>query len=74
MPEAFGEGANEVDRAALDAARRLGIEVVEVSLQDLPYGALMNILYAEAAAAFGQSRPLAPFRCSSWWCRCPPEW
>ncbi len=52
LPEAFGEGANEVDHAALSAARRLGIEVVEVSLPDLPYGALMNIVYAEAAAAF----------------------
>ncbi|MBV9532510.1 MAG: amidase [Bradyrhizobium sp.] len=52
LPEAFGEGANEVDHAALAAARGLGIEVVEVSLPDLPYGALMNILYAEAAAAF----------------------
>ena len=50
LPEAFGEGANEVDRAALAAARRLGIEVKEVSLPDLPYGALMNIVYAEAAA------------------------
>jgi Asp-tRNA(Asn)/Glu-tRNA(Gln) amidotransferase A subunit family amidase len=52
LPEAFGEGANEVDRAALAAARGLGIEVVEVRLPDLPYDALMNILYAEAAAAF----------------------
>jgi Asp-tRNA(Asn)/Glu-tRNA(Gln) amidotransferase A subunit family amidase len=52
LPEAFGEGANDVDRAALAAARHLGIEVVEVSLPDLPYGALMNIVYAEAAAAF----------------------
>ncbi len=52
LPEAFGEGANEVDHAALSAARRLGIEVVEVSLPDLPYVALMNIVYAEAAAAF----------------------
>jgi Asp-tRNA(Asn)/Glu-tRNA(Gln) amidotransferase A subunit family amidase len=52
LPEAFGEGANEVDRAALAAARGLGIEVVEVLLPDLPYDALMNILYAEAAAAF----------------------
>lgn len=52
LPEAFGEGATAVDHAALDAARRLGIEVVAVSLPDLPYGALMNILYAEAAASF----------------------
>lgn len=54
LPEAFGEGANAVDHAALEAARGLGIEVVEVTLPDLPYGALMNILYAEAAAAFEQ--------------------
>jgi len=52
LPEAFGKGATAVDHAALDAARRLGIEVVEASLPDLPYGALMNILYAEAAASF----------------------
>ena len=52
LPEAFGEGATEVDHAALAAARDLGIEVVEVSLPDLPYSALLNIVYAEAAAAF----------------------
>ncbi|MGJ5620316.1 amidase [Sulfitobacter sp. MF3-043] len=52
LPEAFGEGATEVDHAALAAAKDLEIEVVEVELQDLPYGALMNVLYAEAAAAF----------------------
>lgn len=52
LPEAFGEGATDVDRAALEAAKNLGIEVVEVSLPDLPYGALMNVVYAEAAAAF----------------------
>ncbi|HTJ57225.1 MAG TPA: amidase [Devosiaceae bacterium] len=53
LPEAFSDAeATDVDRAALEAARRLGIEVVEVALPDLPYGALMNIVYAEAAAAF----------------------
>lgn len=52
LPDAFGDGATEVDHAALEAARRLDIEVVEVTLPDLPYGALMNVLYAEAAAAF----------------------
>jgi Asp-tRNA(Asn)/Glu-tRNA(Gln) amidotransferase A subunit family amidase len=46
------EGATDVDRAALEAARRLGIEVVECSLPDLPYVSLMSVLYAEAAAAF----------------------
>lgn len=52
LPEAFEEGATDVDRAALEAAKGLGIKVVEVSLADLPYGALMNIVYAEASAAF----------------------
>lgn len=53
LPEAFEDaGATDVDRAALQAARDLGVELVEVKLPDLPYGALMNILYAEAAAAF----------------------
>jgi Asp-tRNA(Asn)/Glu-tRNA(Gln) amidotransferase A subunit family amidase len=49
LPAAFGEGATAVDHAALDAARRLA-EVKEVSLPDLPYFALMNIVYAEATA------------------------
>ena len=52
LPEAFGEGATEVDHAALAAASALHLELVEVSLPDLPYSSLMNILYAEAAAAF----------------------
>ncbi len=52
LPEAFGEGATEVDHAALETLRGLGVEVREVSLPNLPYGALINILYAEAAAAF----------------------
>ncbi len=52
LPAAFGEGATAVDHAALGAARGLGVEVVEVSLPDLSYGALMNVVYAEAAAAF----------------------
>ncbi|WP_431299159.1 amidase [Tabrizicola sp. BL-A-41-H6] len=52
LPEAFGEGATAIDHAALAAVRSLGLEVVEVTLPDLPYGALMNILFAEAAASF----------------------
>lgn len=52
LPAAFEEGATEVDRAALAAAREIGVAVVEASLPDLPYGALMNVVYAEAAAAF----------------------
>jgi len=53
LPAAFeDEGATDVDRAALDAARSLGVEVVEVSLPELPYGSLVSGLFAEAAAAF----------------------
>jgi len=51
LPQAF-DGATAVDHAALDAARSLGVKIVELDVADLPYGALMNIVYAEAAAAF----------------------
>jgi hypothetical protein len=49
LAEAFADGATAVDHAALAATRVLGVEVVNVSLSDLPYGALMNIVVAEAA-------------------------
>ncbi len=52
LSEAFGEGATPVDHAALAAVRRLGVEVIEVTLPALPYEALINTLYAEAAANF----------------------
>jgi Asp-tRNA(Asn)/Glu-tRNA(Gln) amidotransferase A subunit family amidase len=52
LPQAFGEGATAVDHAALEAAKRLGADVVETTLENLPYGALLNVVYAEAAAAF----------------------
>jgi Asp-tRNA(Asn)/Glu-tRNA(Gln) amidotransferase A subunit family amidase len=44
--------ATDVDRAALEAVRRLGMTPVEVSLPDWPYGSLQLILFAEAAASF----------------------
>ena len=44
--------ATDVDRAALETVRRLGMAPVEVSLPDWPYGSLNTILFAEAAAAF----------------------
>jgi Asp-tRNA(Asn)/Glu-tRNA(Gln) amidotransferase A subunit family amidase len=44
--------ATEVDRAALETARRVGMKTVEVSLPDWPYGSLNTVLFAEAAAAF----------------------
>ena len=44
--------ATEVDRTALEAARKVGLELVEVSIPDWPYDSLDLILFAEAAAAF----------------------
>jgi Asp-tRNA(Asn)/Glu-tRNA(Gln) amidotransferase A subunit family amidase len=44
--------ATEVDRAALDVVRKVGMEPVEVTIPDWPYGSLNLILFAEGAAAF----------------------
>jgi Asp-tRNA(Asn)/Glu-tRNA(Gln) amidotransferase A subunit family amidase len=44
--------ATDVDRAAIDQVRRLGMQAVPVSLPDWPYNSLQLILFAEAAAAF----------------------
>ena len=44
--------ATDVDRAALETAKKAGMLPVEVSISDWPYGSLMLILFAEAAAAF----------------------
>jgi len=44
--------ATDVDRAALDAVRKLGATATEVSIPDWPYDSLNVILFAEAAAAF----------------------
>ncbi len=44
--------ATDVDRAALDTVRKLGMVPVEVTIPDWPYGSLMNILFSEAAASF----------------------
>jgi Asp-tRNA(Asn)/Glu-tRNA(Gln) amidotransferase A subunit family amidase len=46
------EDATALDRAALDSARSLGLNMVELTRADLPYDSLMGILFAEAAAAF----------------------
>ena len=53
LPKWMNENpATEVDRAALETARRLGMIPVEVSLPDWPYQSLNTVLFAEAAAAF----------------------
>ena len=44
--------ATEVDRAALKTARKVGFDLVEVSIPDWPYDSLNIILFAEGAAAF----------------------
>jgi Asp-tRNA(Asn)/Glu-tRNA(Gln) amidotransferase A subunit family amidase len=44
--------ATDVDRAALEAVRKVGMVPVEVSLPDWPYDSLDLILFAEGSAAF----------------------
>jgi Asp-tRNA(Asn)/Glu-tRNA(Gln) amidotransferase A subunit family amidase len=44
--------ATGVDRAALEAAKKVGMTPVEVSIPDWPYDSLNLILFAEGAAAF----------------------
>ncbi len=44
--------ATDVDRAALETARAVGMAAVEVSLPDWPYSSLMPVLFSEAAASF----------------------
>ena len=44
--------ATDVDRAALETCRKVGMIPTEVSLPDWPYDSLQLILFAEAAAAF----------------------
>ncbi len=49
---AWMKDATDVDRAALETVKKLGMKAVEVSLPDWPYDSLNIILFAEAAAAF----------------------
>ncbi len=44
--------ATDVDRAALDTIKKVGMIPVEVSIPDWPYDSMFLILFAEAAAAF----------------------
>jgi Asp-tRNA(Asn)/Glu-tRNA(Gln) amidotransferase A subunit family amidase len=44
--------ATDVDRAALQAVKKVGMVPVEVSIPDWPYDSLNLILFAEAGAAF----------------------
>jgi Asp-tRNA(Asn)/Glu-tRNA(Gln) amidotransferase A subunit family amidase len=44
--------ATDVDRAALEAVKRVGMVPVEIAIPDWPYDSLNLILFAEGAAAF----------------------
>jgi Asp-tRNA(Asn)/Glu-tRNA(Gln) amidotransferase A subunit family amidase len=44
--------ATDVDRAALETVRKIGMTPVEVSIPNWPYDSLEIILFAESAAAF----------------------
>jgi Asp-tRNA(Asn)/Glu-tRNA(Gln) amidotransferase A subunit family amidase len=44
--------ATDVDRAALETVKKLGMVATEVTLPDWPYDSLQLVLFAEAAASF----------------------
>jgi len=44
--------ATDVDRAAMETMKKLGMQLTEVTLPDWPYSSLMPILFAEGAASF----------------------
>jgi len=46
--------ATDVDRAALETVKKLGMIPTEVSIPDWPHASLMTILFSEAAASFEQ--------------------
>lgn len=52
-PEWFeADGVTSVERAALETLRGLPVELVPIEIPELPYDALLTILFAEAATAF----------------------
>ena len=44
--------ATDVDRAAMETMKKLGMELREVTLPEWPYSSLMPVLFAEGAASF----------------------
>jgi Asp-tRNA(Asn)/Glu-tRNA(Gln) amidotransferase A subunit family amidase len=53
-PKRTLHATKQFDDAALDALKRLGINLIPVALPDLPYDAMRIILSAEAAASFDE--------------------
>ncbi len=51
-PRWFEKPATDLDRSALEALRRAGLDLVEIELPEWPYRTLLTILFVEAAAAF----------------------
>lgn len=52
IPQSFGEFANDVDHNVINSLNEMGMSLRQVQLPNLPYGSLVAILQAEAAAAF----------------------
>ncbi len=52
VPALFEKDATEVDRAALEAAKKLGANMVEITLPDQPWNVLQLQLEVESASAF----------------------
>ena len=44
--------ATDVDRAAVESLKKLGLTTVDLTWPDIPHSALMLVLFAEAAASF----------------------
>ena len=51
-PHWFEDISTARDTEVLNAIENLGVELVEIELPSLPYSALWNVLFCEAAAAF----------------------
>jgi Asp-tRNA(Asn)/Glu-tRNA(Gln) amidotransferase A subunit family amidase len=45
-------GIDALDKAALRAAKQVGLQLVPLKRPDLPYDSMMSVLFAEAAASF----------------------
>ena len=52
MTRSHDSPATDVDRAAMETMKKLGMELREVTLPDWPFSSLMPILFAEGAASF----------------------
>lgn len=49
---AWFERASDPEKAALEAMKKTGVQMIEIALPDWPYDSMLTILFCEAAAAF----------------------